>query len=60
MDAIADPDLRIPTTIARIGGSLYAVNARFDVPPTPSTEYEIVRVDGKLGSRPMSPVTGGG
>jgi sugar lactone lactonase YvrE len=37
---------RIPTTIARFGKSLYAVNARFDTPPTPDTEYEVVRVPG--------------
>jgi hypothetical protein len=24
--------------------SLYVVNARFDTPPTPETEYEVVRV----------------
>ena len=35
---------RIPTTIARFGSSLYAVNARFDTTPTPDTEYEIVQV----------------
>lgn len=41
---ISDPAFRIPTTAARFGSSLYAVNARFGTPPTPSTEYEIVRV----------------
>jgi sugar lactone lactonase YvrE len=41
---ITSPFFRIPTTIARFGNSLYAVNARFDTPPTPDTEYEIVRV----------------
>jgi hypothetical protein len=35
---------RIPTTIAEFGDALYAVNARFDVPPTPDTEYDVVRV----------------
>lgn len=35
---------RVPTTIARFGGSLYVVNARFGTPPTPDTEYEVVRV----------------
>ena len=40
-------DFRVPTTIASLGHRLYVVNARFDVqPPTPDTEYEIVRVDG--------------
>lgn len=41
---LTSPNLRVPTTIARFGGSLYAVNARFDTPPTPETEYEVVRV----------------
>ncbi len=35
---------RVPTTIARFGSALYAVNARFDTVPTPDTEYEVVRV----------------
>jgi sugar lactone lactonase YvrE len=42
--AITNPNFRIPTTIARFGNSLYAVNARFDTPPTPDTEYEVVKV----------------
>ncbi len=41
---ITSPLFRVPTTIARFGSSLYAVNARFDTPPTPDTEYEVVRV----------------
>lgn len=41
---ITSSSFRIPTTIARFGNALYAVNARFDVPPTPATEYEVVRV----------------
>ena len=44
VDTITDSDFRVPTTIARFGSSLYAVNARFGTPPTPSTEYEVVRV----------------
>jgi sugar lactone lactonase YvrE len=35
---------RVPTTIAAFGDMLYAVNARFDISPTPDTEYEVVRV----------------
>jgi sugar lactone lactonase YvrE len=35
---------RVPTTIARFGNSLYAVNARFDTPPAPDTDYNVVRV----------------
>jgi sugar lactone lactonase YvrE len=41
---IEDPAFDVPTTIDRLGRRLYAVNARFSTPPTPSTPYEIVRV----------------
>jgi sugar lactone lactonase YvrE len=41
---ITDPDFDVPTTIARKGRDLWAVNARFDTPPTPTTEYDVVRV----------------
>lgn len=44
VDIITDSDFRVPTTIARFGESLYAVNARFGTEPTPDTEYEVVRV----------------
>jgi sugar lactone lactonase YvrE len=44
VDTITSSAFRVPTTIARFGNSLYAVNARFDTPPTPDTEYEVVRV----------------
>jgi len=37
----------VPTTIARFGSNLYAVNARFSTPPTPDTTYEVVRVPTK-------------
>jgi len=43
-ETITDTDFRVPTTVARFGNSLYAVNARFGTPPTPATEYEVVRV----------------
>ena len=43
-ETITDSDFRVPTTIARFGNSLYAVNARFGTVPTPDTEYEVVRV----------------
>ena len=42
---ITDPAFRVPTTIARFGDALYAVNARFGTPPTPDTDYDVVRVD---------------
>jgi sugar lactone lactonase YvrE len=44
VDTITSSDFRVPTTIARFGNSLYAVNARFGTPPAPDTEYEVVRV----------------
>ncbi|HET6597637.1 MAG TPA: hypothetical protein VFG81_18575 [Anaerolineales bacterium] len=47
VDTITDSDFRVPTTIARFGNSLYAVNARFGTEPTPNTEYEVVRVSRK-------------
>lgn len=47
VDTITSSDFRVPTTIARFGDSLYAVNARFGTPPTPDTEYEVVRVPRK-------------
>jgi len=43
---IKDPLFDIPTTIDDVGhGTLYAVNARFSTPPTPTTTYNLVRVD---------------
>jgi sugar lactone lactonase YvrE len=44
VEVITSSLFRVPTTIARFGNSLYAVNARFDTSPTPDTEYEVVRV----------------
>jgi sugar lactone lactonase YvrE len=41
---ITDADFDVPTTLARVGKSLYAPNARFGTPPTPDTEYDVVRV----------------
>jgi hypothetical protein len=43
-DTITDSALRVPTTLASFGDSLYALNARFDTPPTPATEYEVVKL----------------
>jgi sugar lactone lactonase YvrE len=40
---LTDPDFAVPTTVASFGGTLYAVNARFGLPPGP---FSIVRVDG--------------
>jgi sugar lactone lactonase YvrE len=44
---ITNPNFDIPSTIAAFGNALYAVNARFTTPPTPSTPYSIVRVVAK-------------
>lgn len=44
VDTITSSAFRVPTTIAKFGEALYAVNARFDTLPTPDTEYEVVRV----------------
>jgi sugar lactone lactonase YvrE len=41
---ITDPRFRIPTTVAAWGDRLYLPNARFDVEPTPDTEYDVVAV----------------
>lgn len=41
---ITSPLFRVPTTIARFGNALYAVNARFGTTPTPDTDYNVVRV----------------
>lgn len=43
---LTDPDFDVPTTVARFGSRLYAVNARFGTPPTPDTSYTVARVDG--------------
>jgi len=43
-ETITSSLFRVPTTIARFGQRLYTVNARFDTPPTPDTEYEVVLV----------------
>jgi hypothetical protein len=41
---LTDDDFDVPTTVARKGGFLWAVNARFTTPPTAATTYEVVRV----------------
>jgi sugar lactone lactonase YvrE len=42
--AITDPALDVPTTVGAFGPFLYAVNARFNTPPTPTTTYTVVRL----------------
>jgi hypothetical protein len=44
---ITDPDLDIPTTATVARGSLYAVNARFTTPPTPTTDYAVIQLPRK-------------
>ena len=48
---ITSPLFRVPTTIAAFGDMLYVVNARFGTPPTPETEYEVVRVPKNPGPK---------
>jgi sugar lactone lactonase YvrE len=43
---IRSPNFDVPTTIARIGSRLYAVNARFGTTPSARTRYWIARVSG--------------
>lgn len=45
IDTITDDNFDVPTTLALFGSRLYAVNARFGTPPTPTTEYSIVQVE---------------
>ena len=47
VDEIMDEEFDVPTTAALVRHSLFAVNARFGTPPTPDTEYSIVRVDAR-------------
>jgi hypothetical protein len=41
---ITDPTLDVPATVASFGPFLYAANARFTTPPTPTTPYNISRI----------------
>jgi hypothetical protein len=41
---ISDPGFDVPTTIAELGSRLYAVNARFGTPPSPSTDYWVTQI----------------
>lgn len=41
---ITDPALDVPSTSALFGPFLYAVNARFTTPPTPTTTYDVIRL----------------
>jgi sugar lactone lactonase YvrE len=41
---VTHPDFSVPTTIAELGKRLYAVNARFGTPVTPTTPYWVTQV----------------
>ena len=45
IDQLTDPDFQVPTTIAKYRKGLYLPNARFGTPPTPDTDYSVVRID---------------
>lgn len=43
-EPLTNARLKFPSSIGASGSSLYAVNARFDVQPDPTVEYDVVRV----------------
>ena len=45
VDTLTDDDFDVPTTVALLKDSLYAVNARFGVANPESAEYWITRID---------------
>jgi hypothetical protein len=44
-NALTNPNFDVPTTAARFGHSLYAVNAKFTTEPGPDVPYEVVKVE---------------
>lgn len=46
---VTSDDYDVPTTVARLGDDLWAVNARFGTEATPETEYWMTRVDAPMG-----------
>ncbi|WP_322409058.1 hypothetical protein [Microbacterium invictum] len=44
-NVITSDAFRVPTTVAAYRQDLYLPNARFGTPPTPTTDYDAVRVD---------------
>jgi sugar lactone lactonase YvrE len=46
---LTDPTLDIPATIDDFGRRLYAVNARFTTPPTPTTDYWLTQLNKQSG-----------
>ena len=44
--AVGDPTvLARPTTAVLAAGALYSVNGRFSTPPTPTTQYGVIRTE---------------
>ena len=41
-DPLTSDEFKVPTTAAKFGSTIYAVNARFDVPPSPDLEFTVV------------------
>lgn len=44
-NTLTNPAFDVPTTLADVDGTLYAVNARFTTDPTPDTEYTVVKLE---------------
>jgi streptogramin lyase len=42
---LTDPLLDVPTTVAKFGSALYAVNSRFGIPEPETAEYSVVRIE---------------
>lgn len=45
VNRLTDTDFSVPTTVARFGNGLYAVNARFGIPDPATAPYQVVRVE---------------
>ncbi len=45
VETLTSENFDVPTTVAAYGSSLFLPNARFGTPPTPATEYDVVRID---------------
>ena len=44
VSSITHPAFDVPTTLTELGSRLYAVDARFRTPPTPTTPYSVVQI----------------
>lgn len=45
VEHLTDDALDVPTTVAKFGSALYAVNARFGIPDPETADYSVVRVE---------------